>query len=132
MTSLGDSIGKLILRFTLGIFLLFHGIAKISAPVTLEFIQNQLITLRLPEILAYGVFIGEVVAPLMLILGIFTRLGGVLIVFNMLFAIMLVHRAEILNISTGGGWALELQGFYLLSGLVVFFLGSGRFAFRPD
>jgi putative oxidoreductase len=31
-----------------------------------------------------------------------------------------------------GGWALELQGFYLLGGLVVAMFGSGKLAFRPD
>jgi len=31
-----------------------------------------------------------------------------------------------------GGWALELQGFFLFTGLAIACLGSGRYALRPD
>jgi putative oxidoreductase len=31
-----------------------------------------------------------------------------------------------------GGWAVELQMFYLLSALAVVFLGSGKLAFKQD
>lgn len=128
----GDALGKLLLRLTLGIFMLFHGIAKILNPGSLEFIKGQLASLSLTPYMAYGVFLGEVIAPLLIIFGIFTRFGGLLIAGNMIFAIVLVHSNELLNLGDSGGWALELQGFFLLCGLVVFLLGSGRFAFRPD
>ena len=68
----------------------------------------------------------------MVILGIYSRLGGFLIAGNMLFAIGLAHRAQIFTLTNTGGWALELQGFFLFSGLALIFLGSGRLALRPD
>ncbi|GJL76897.1 MAG TPA: DoxX family protein [Nitrosomonas sp.] len=128
----GDALGKLVLRLTLGIFILFHGVAKILKPGSLEYIKGQLAAFDLTPYLAYGVFLGEIFAPLLLILGILTRFGAFLIVGNMLFAIALVHQDELLSLGAHGGWALELQGFFLLCGLAVFLLGSGRFAIRPD
>ena len=127
-----DDLGKLILRLTLGILILFHGVAKIQSPATLEFIMGSLSNNGLPSFLAYGVFIGEVLAPLLIILGLFTRYSAIFIIINMLFAISLVHTAEIFLLSDNGGWQLELQGFYLFTALAMIFLGSGRYAIKPD
>ncbi len=128
----GDALGKLVLRMTLGIFMLFHGVAKIVNPGSLEFITGQLAVLSLPSFMTYGVFLGEIVAPLLIILGIFARFGGLLVAGNMLFAFVLVHSDEFLTLDETGGWALELQGFFLLCGLAIFLMGSGRFSIRPD
>ena len=127
-----DSLGKLILRLTVGILILLHGIFKILNPGSLDFISKQLAGINLPTALAYGVYVGEVVAPLMIILGIFSRFGGFLVFGNMLFALVLAHRSQLLTLTGNGGWALELQAFYLFSGLAILFLGSGRMAIRPD
>ncbi|SEO62708.1 DoxX family protein [Nitrosovibrio sp. Nv6] len=127
-----DDLGKLILRVTVGILILFHGVHKILNPGSLDFISKQLTSTGLPQGLAYGVYAGEVIAPLMIILGVFSRLGGLLIFGNMVFALVLAHRSQLFTLTSTGGWALELQGFYLFSGLAVFFLGSGRMAIRPD
>lgn len=127
-----DALGKLVLRLTLGILLLFHGVAKISNPGSVKFIEGKLSAFDLTPYFVYGVFLGEIVAPLLIILGIFTRIGGFLVVGNMLFAILLVHQEELLSLGKHGGWALELQGFYLLCGLTIFLMGSGKFAIRPD
>lgn len=127
-----DELGKLVLRLTLGFLMLFHGVAKTINPGSLEFIKGQLAELSLPAFISYGVFLGEIVAPLLIILGFFSRLGGLLVVGNMLFALVLVHSEEFLTLSETGGWALELQGLFLLSGFAIFLMGSGRFAVRPD
>jgi putative oxidoreductase len=127
-----DAVGKLILRLTLGILMLFHGVAKLLHPGSLEFINSQLTQLGLPTAVAYGVYVGEILAPLMLILGIFARYGGLIVVINMIFAIVLVHTGDLLALTDHGGWRLELQGFYLFCGLAIVFLGSGRLAVRPD
>lgn len=128
-----DNAGKLILRLTVGGLILFHGVAKILHPAgAMGMITGQLASMGMPAFIAYGVYIGEVLAPLLLILGIFSRIGGLLVVANMTFALMLVHSSQIFTLSKQGGWALELQGFYLFCGLAVYFLGSGKFAVRPD
>ncbi|WP_438465001.1 DoxX family protein [Marinomonas sp. PE14-40] len=127
-----ENAAKLLIRLTLGTLLLMHGLAKIGNADSLGFIASQLTSFGLPNFLLYGVFIGELFAPLMLIIGFQSRIAGLLIAGNMLFAIGLVHMTEIFSINNTGGWALELQGFYLLSGLVIALLGSGRYAIQAD
>lgn len=127
-----DALGKLILRVTVGVFILFHGVHKILHPASLDFISKQLASINLPTALAYGVYVGEVIAPLMVILGFFSRLGGLLIFGNMIFALVLAHRDQLFTLTNTGGWTLELQGFYLFCGLAILFLGSGKMAIRPD
>lgn len=121
-------LGKLIIRLSLGGLMLFHGIAKLLHGV--GFIEGQLASHGLPAFLAYGVYIGEVIAPLMIILGYQTRIGALLIVFNMLVAIVLVHSHQLISLGNSGGWALELQGFFLFTALAVVFLGPGRYKLK--
>lgn len=121
-------LGKLIIRLTLGGLLLFHGIAKLLNGV--GFIEGELASHGLPGFLAYGVFVGELIAPLMVILGYQTRIGALLIVFNMLVAIALVHGNELLALGRSGGWALELQAFFLFTAVAVIFLGPGRYKLK--
>ncbi len=127
-----DNAGKLVLRLTLGILVLFHGVAKIVNPDSLGFIRSGVTGWGLPEVVAYGVYIGEVLAPLMLIIGVYSRWAGLIVVINMLFAIGLAHMDHLFALTQHGGYRLELQIFYLFGALAVMFLGSGRFAFRPD
>ena len=127
-----ESIGKLVLRLTLGVLMLFHGVAKVMHPGSLDFIGGNLVTLGLPEFIAYGVYVGEIIAPLMIIFGIGARLGGLLVVINMVFAIVLSHAGDLLSLTDHGGYRLELQAFYLFCGLAVLILGSGKLAIKPD
>ena len=127
-----DALGKLIVRLTLGILMLFHGVAKILNPGVVGFIGSKLAEAGLPSVIAYGVYVGEVIAPVMIILGIFCRFGAVLTAGNMVVAIGLMHMGEIFALSQTGGWALELQGFFLFISLAIIFLGSGKYAVRPD
>ena len=127
-----DDLGKLILRLQVGILILFHGVYKVINPASLDSVRNMLVSANLPSFLAYGVYLGEVIGALMVILGIYSRIGGLLIAGNMLFAVGLAHRAQVFTLTKTGGWALELQAFFLLSGLAIVFLGSGRMAAKPD
>jgi putative oxidoreductase len=127
-----DAAGKLVLRLTVGLLTLFHGVGKLLHPGSVDFIGGKLAGMGLPEILAWGVYVGEIIAPLMLVLGIMSRIGGLLIVINILFDIGLVHMGDIFALTDHGGWRLELQGFYLFGALAVMLLGSGRYAVKPD
>ena len=126
------ALGLLTLRLMVGCLMLFHGVAKVANPDSLGFISGALTNMGLPSFIAYGVYIGEVIAPLMIILGIYSRYAGLLVIINMIFAILLVHAAEIFSLTQNGGWAIELQAFYLLGAIAIVFLGSGRLAFKPD
>ena len=127
-----EALGKLVLRLTVGSLILFHGIAKITNPASVDYIAGALTRAGLPPLLAYGVYVGEVVAPLMVILGIYTRYAAIIIVVDMIFAITLMHMNDIFALTDNGGWRLELQGFYLFGALAIVFLGSGRHAYKPD
>lgn len=132
LNSLNADTGKLIVRLSVGGLMLFHGVAKIMHPGSLDFIGGMLAGYGLPAMLAYGVYIGEVLAPLMVIAGYQARIGGLIMAVNMLFALVLAHTGDFFSLSEHGGWMVELQMFYLLSALAVVFLGSGRHAIKPD
>lgn len=123
---MSDDIGKLVLRLTLGILMLLHGIAKLRYGV--GGIENMVVSQGLPAFFAYGVFVGEVIAPLLVIAGFYARIGGLIMAFNMVVAIALAHSSQLFSLSKTGGWELELQGFFLLTGLVVALIGPGKFA----
>jgi len=121
-----EDVGKLALRVVLGVLILFHGVAKLTGGI--DFITDVVVKAGLPSFVAYGVYVGELVAPLMVIAGWRTRTGAALIALNMIFAIGLVHTAELLAIGQSGGWALELQGMFLIAALAVELLGPGRYS----
>jgi putative oxidoreductase len=119
-----DDIAKLILRLTLGILILLHGIAKLMHGIGP--IEGMVAGMGLPGIFAYGVYVGEVLAPLLLIVGFHARSGAALIAINMVVAILLVHTGELTALTQTGGWALELQGMFLFTAVALALLGPGR------
>jgi putative oxidoreductase len=116
----------LIIRLTVGILMLLHGIYKLNHGV--GGIVTAVEAKGLPGFIAYGVFIGEVLAPLLLILGYRTRVGALLLLANMLFIVFLVQQHNIFALGAHGGWKLELVGFYLFGALALFFSGGGKLA----
>jgi putative oxidoreductase len=122
----GDDLGKLVLRAALALLLLFHGISKLIGGV--GFIAGMLSKAGMPSAFAYLVYIGEVIAPALILLGIWTRAAALVVVINMIVALMLVHTSQFFSMSQTGGWALELQGFYLFVAVAVALLGAGRFS----
>ena len=119
-------LGKFVLRVALGLMILLHGIAKITGGV--GGIEGMLQGAGLPGVLAYGAYVGEVVAPVLLIIGFQTRIAALLVAVNMLFAIGLAHRAEVFALNAGGGWAIELQGMFLYTAIAIALLGAGRYS----
>ena len=125
-TSSTDDIGKLVLRAALAILLLFHGISKLIGGV--GFIAGILTKAGLPPAIGYLVYIGEVVAPLLMLFGLYTRLAALVVAINITVAVLLVHTGQFFTMSQTGGWALELQAFYFASALAVAMLGAGRYS----
>ena len=122
---MNDDIGKLVLRLTLGILMLLHGIAKLRYGIS--GIEGMVTSHGLPAFFAWGVFVGEVIAPLLVIFGFYARIGGLIIAVNMVVAIALAHGSQLFDLAKSGGWALELQGFFLLTAIVVALIGPGKF-----
>ncbi|MDN5844541.1 MAG: DoxX family protein [Alcaligenaceae bacterium] len=123
-------VGKLILRLYLGLALIGHGIYKILHGI--DPIMGLVMNHGLPGWVAYGVYAGEVLGPVLIILGLFSRVGAGLIVINMLFAFWMVHMQQLLTLDAHGGWALQLQGFFLFMALALGLMGSGRLAVYRD
>jgi len=121
-----QDVGKLMLRVCLGVLILFHGMDKMLHGIGP--IQGMVTGVGLPGFLAYGVYAGEVLAPVMLVSGFHARLGAALIAINMVIAILLAHSGDLLSLSPHGGWRLELQGMYLVTALALACLGPGRYS----
>ena len=117
--------GKLVLRLTLGILILLHGIAKLTNGIAP--IEGMVTGMGLPAFIAYGVYAGEILGPLLLIAGFYARIGAALIAINMLVAIALAHAGELTSLGQTGGWALELQGMFLFTAIALMLMGPGRF-----
>lgn len=126
MTRTNADLGRLLLRLALGVLILFHGVAKLMNgidPIT------QLVTSNgLPAFVAYGVYIGEVFAPALVILGWYSRIASLLIAGNMVFALYLAHRADLFKLAATGGYALELQAMFLIAAIALALLGPGRYS----
>jgi putative oxidoreductase len=121
-----DDIGKLILRLSVGILLLMHGLFKLMHGIA--GISALIQANGWPVWIAYGVYVGEIIAPALLILGLLTRASAVVIVLNMLIAVYLAHSHQLFQLTKTGGWLLELQGLYLFGALAIALLGAGRFS----
>lgn len=123
---MNESTGKLILRLALGILILLHGIAKLKGGV--GGLSGMVTAAGLPAFVTYGVYVGEVVAPILVLLGWYCRIGSAIIAINMIFALALAHRNQFLSLGETGGWALELQGMFLFTAIALALLGPGRFS----
>jgi putative oxidoreductase len=119
-------LGKLVLRLTLGLLLLLHGIAKLRSGV--DGIAGMVGQAGLPPAVGYLVYVGEVIAPILILLGVFTRAAALVVMVNMVVAVSLAHMSQLATLSKTGGWALELQGFYFFGAMALALLGAGRYS----
>ena len=122
---MGDT-AKLLLRWALGVLILLHGISKIRGGP--GFILDVVEKAGLPSPFGYLVYVGEVLAPLLLLVGLWTRAAALVIAINMIFAVALVHMGQLLQLAPEGGWALELQGLFLVTAIAIVLLGAGRYS----
>ncbi len=124
MSDFGQNFGRLLLRITIGGLLLFHGISKLHHGVS--WMAGPLGAFHLPFFIAYGVYVAEVLAPVLIILGIWTRPAALVVAFDLFMAILLVAHARMFSLSPGGSWGIETEAFYFLTALALFFLGAGK------
>jgi len=125
-TCLNEDIGKLILRLSVAVLMLFHGVSKALHGIDgIKFLVDRA---GLPEFIAYGVYFGEIVIPILIIVGLFTRLSALVFVINMIFAILLAHGSDLFSLGKTGGLVIELPLFYLLGALAIVFIGAGKYS----
>ncbi|PIJ49520.1 hypothetical protein BL250_11945 [Erwinia sp. OLTSP20] len=123
-------LAKLILRLSVGILLLLHGLHKIQHGI--GWIEHLLRAHGLPSFIAYGVYFGEVVAPIMAIIGFLTRPAGFIIALNLTIAVLLVGNGHWTHRTATGAWALESEMFIFTGGLLIMLLGAGKYTFIRD
>ncbi len=123
---MGSDIAKVLLRLTLGILTLFHGFEKVIHGIPT--VRGVVTSAGLPEFVAYGVYFGEIVMPILIILGLYARVASLVLAFNMAMAIFLVYSKSIFSLGEYGAPAIELPLLYLVLSVVIFLLGSGKYA----
>jgi putative oxidoreductase len=121
-----EDVARLLLRLAVGGLMLFHGIDKIRHGVA--WMYPLLDAKGLPTLLAYGSYFGEMVAPLLILAGVLTRLASVVVAGTMLMAVYLVLSSQVAALNEHGGWAIELNAFFFLGALALVLLGPGRFS----
>ena len=126
MNWLNDDAGKLLLRLTVGGMLILHGFHKLvhGPGEVAEILAHH----GVPGIFAWGVYLGEVVGSLLVILGVYTRIGALLIVANMLVAVLATRGLDVFHLNPYGGWEIELEAFYGLGALAVLVFGAGAYS----
>lgn len=120
-----NDIAKLILRLTLGIMILFHGVDKIINGIS--GVKYLITNAGLPEFLAYGVYIGEIVVPILIVLGLYARAASLILALNMFLAIFLAYGNSLFELGKHGAPVFELPFLYLILSILVYLLGTGKY-----
>ncbi|HBX8148812.1 TPA: DoxX family protein [Klebsiella pneumoniae] len=115
-----DDAGKLLLRLAVGGLMLFHGIHKLIDGV--DGISGMLAAQGLPGFIAYGVLVGEVVAPCLLILGVLTRPAALVLAW------LMVGLDKTFALDAVGAWAIENLVYFFVGALAIALLGAGRYS----
>jgi len=121
-----SDLGKLILRIGCAGILLFHGVYKVRHGI--QGVIDMTVNAGLPSFIAYGNYIGEFVAPILVLIGFQTRIAALVIVFNMLLSILIGHSDIMFKVNDYGGWMIETNMLYLLSALALAFMGAGKYS----
>lgn len=120
----------LLLRVSLGIMLLAHGLVlkvlTFGPAGTAGFFQS----IGYPGFFAYLVILGEIGGGLALVLGLWTRTISLLLLPILLGATLQHAGNGWLFSGTGGGW--EFPAFWTVTLLVQALLGDGAYAWRPS
>lgn len=124
--SAATSGGLLVLRIVVGAIFIAHGAQKIfenTLAGTTEGFAGM--GVPLPEIAAPVVAFVELIGGAMLVIGLFTRLAGVLLAVNMVVALVLVHLPAGLWVGDGGYEFVAVLG---AGALALTLTGAGRFS----
>lgn len=122
-----NDLGLLILRVSVGGLMLFHGVHKLIYGV--GFIGGMLAQFGLPSFIAYFSLAAELIAAIMIVVGLWTRLASVIMAGNMVVAILMAHLGTLFTVAPmTGGWAVELPMLYLLGAAALAFTGGGKYA----
>ncbi|WGU69360.1 DoxX family protein [Capnocytophaga canimorsus] len=124
-------LGLLILRLSVGLLMIPHGIHKLLNSGALGYIQSLLEAKGLPAFISYGVFVGEIIAPLLIVIGFRTRISALILATTGLMILFLGYD-NLFSLTQHGGWVAELAGLFLFGALALAFTGGGKYALSTD
>lgn len=120
-------VGLLLLRLSLGLMWLAHGLLKVfvfGLPGTAAFF----VSVGLPGVLAYPVTLFEILGGLALLLGLYARQVAMALTPILAVAAWVHLPNGWLHTNAGGGW--EYPMFLLLASLSLWLIGDGAVAWR--
>ena len=126
MSSAAGDLGKLVLRVSVAFLILLHGIAKMRHG--LGDVADAMARLHLPVWVGNLIYVGEVLAPLMMIVGFWTRPAAALVAATMFVALVAGHPREVFVMTDHGGLLLEVQWMFMLAAAASALLGAGRYS----
>lgn len=115
-----NDLGLLILRIGFAGMLLTHGIPKINSLFESPIKFADPIGLGETTSLILAI-IGEVVAPILVLIGFNTKIATIPTIITMLVAAFVVHASDPLNVK-------EKALLFLVGFLVIFFTGAGKYS----
>jgi putative oxidoreductase len=121
---LNPDLALLILRVVLGIIMIYHGWPKVTdLGGTIEGMAGM--GIPAPAVAAIFATMAEVVGGLLMVLGAFTDIAGLMFAIDMLGAITFVHAKNGFSVAKGGmEWPLLLAA----AALAIALAGPGRYA----
>ncbi len=127
-TEKNENVAFLIIRIGIGTMMLMHGWAKITQGIGP--IEGIFASKGIPTFIAYGSYLGEVLAPILIIIGYRARLAALIFLLTVIVALLTAHAGDIISLNAHGmgGWAAELLGLYIMGGLSLFYTGAGKYA----
>lgn len=105
--------------------MLFHGIHKILNGV--GGVEGLITNQGLPGFLAYGVYITEVLAPIMILIGYQVRIAAIIEALGMVVAIYSVQGFDIFALNDQGVWVIESQLLFMLPCIALALIGGGKY-----
>lgn len=124
-----SDIALLINRITLAGLLLPHGLKKLEG---ISVISKWLESVHLPSTLSYGIYLGEIIAPIFILVGLLTRFSAMMVSITMLFSIwfLLSNGAPVFSFNEYGGLHAEINLLFLFLSLSIVFSGPGKFSIQ--
>ncbi|MDN3725055.1 DoxX family protein [Aequorivita sp. SDUM287046] len=115
-----SNLGLLLLRIGFGGMMLTHGIPKLLKMLSGDFSFGDPIGIGEPASLVLAV-LGEVVFPILVIIGFKTRLAAIPVIITMAVAAFIVHAADPLGTK-------EMAILYFIGFLAIALLGAGKYS----
>ena len=128
ITATREDAAKLLIRVTVGALILVHTWAVINGE---QAIRDTLMRWNLPLELVWSCLLFEGLAPIMVILGVYARIGAWLMTFWMVMAFLLAHidTGHLMQLNADrNAWRVEGPFFFLVLSLVVALQGAGRYS----